>query len=383
MNICREVWDNYRGEFFFFCALMAATVLSHWLSRFIPVDMFENLIILIQHAITLTLSLLGAWWLFSHADGMRIRKLSALALLVWGLSEVFFMVQTVFLRQQVLVCGSEALSVYMLFVGNFLGWLLLLYPTETLRPGWMNGKIALFQLLPMALLCGLDYLVPWDLRWLISLYPLVLFSMVLSHIRAYRLWCENNYSSMEHIDVQWVVRYLIMLMVLGGSYAYMIVSDNPCRAFTQNLLLQFMFAYSVEQILFRKNPWEGMSTAANEAAPAPEEDRPESVQRFEQWMETDKPYLNPDFKLMDLRAVLPMNRTYLSQFVNTTYGCTFFLLVNRYRIEEAKRLMRDCPEMKLSDVAAHCGFSSLTVFSAVFAKATGLSPREWSKQNKE
>jgi AraC-like DNA-binding protein len=108
-----------------------------------------------------------------------------------------------------------------------------------------------------------------------------------------------------------------------------------------------------------------------------DEPSPANRQLFEQWMDEKKPYLNPDFQLNDLRAVLPMNRTYLSQFVNSEYGCSFYMLVNRYRIAEAKRLMTEQPDLKIQDIADRCGFSSRRVFSQIFTRETGTTPTEW------
>ena len=381
MTSFRDFWKNYKEEILFALLLSAFTVLSHWLSRFIPVDLLENVLLLAIHSINTAICFFGAGMLFRHSDGLRIRKASAYALAIWGIADMFFMIQTYLLDQPVLNLGSEDLTVYMLFAGNFLGWLLLIYPTETLRPGWLTWKRALCQLLPLVVLCAVDYFVPYDLRWLISLYPVGLFIMVLTHIRAYRIWCENNYSSMEHIDVQWIVRYLIMLAVLGASYGYMMVSDNPCRAFTQNILIGFMFVYSIEQILFRRDPWDnliGTEEVDNEQSDTTGE-QSEKARKLEQWMETEKPYLDPNFKLIDLMRALPMNRTYLSEFINTTYGCTFYQFVTRYRIEEAKRIMRENSELKMADVAARSGFSSQSAFSRTFTRETGQTPREWYK----
>ena len=381
MTSFRDFWKNYKEEILFALLLSAFTVLSHWLSRFIPVDLLENVLLLAIHSINTAICFFGAVLLFRHSDGLRIRKASAYALTIWGIADMFFMIQTYLLDQPVLNLGSEDLTVYMLFAGNFLGWLLLIYPTETLRPGWLTWKRALCQLLPLVVLCAVDYFVPYDLRWLISLYPVGLFIMVLTHIRAYRIWCENNYSSMEHIDVQWIVRYLIMLAVLGASYGYMMVSDNPCRAFTQNILIGFMFVYSIEQILFRRDPWDnliGTEEVDNEQSDTTGE-QSEKARKLEQWMETEKPYLDPNFKLIDLMRALPMNRTYLSEFINTTYGCTFYQFVTRYRIEEAKRIMRENSELKMADVAARSGFSSQSAFSRTFTRETGQTPREWYK----
>ena len=381
MTSFRDFWKNYKEEILFALLLSAFTVLSHWLSRFIPTTLFESVILLIQHGANTAICFVGSWLLFRHSDGLRIRRASAYALAIWGIADMFFMIQTYLLDQPVLNIGSEALTVYMLFAGNFLGWLLLIYPTETLRPGWLNWKRCLWQLLPLVVLCAVDYVVPYDLRWLISLYPVGLFIMVLTHIRAYRLWCENNYSSMEHIDVQWIVRYLIMLAVLGASYGYMMLSDNPCRGLTQNILIGFMFVYSIEQILFRRDPWDnliGTEEADKEQSDTTGE-QSEKVRKLEQWMETEKPYLDPNFKLIDLMRALPMNRTYLSEFINTTYGCTFYQFVTRYRIEEAKRIMRENSELKMADVAVRSGFSSQSAFSRTFTRETGQTPREWYK----
>lgn len=381
MTSFRDFWKTYKEEILFALLLSSFTVLSHWLSRFIPTTLFESVILLIQHGANTAICFVGSWLLFMHSDGMRIRRACGYALAIWGIAEVYFMLQTYILDQPVLNTGSTTLTVYMLFAGNFLGWLLLIYPTETLRPGWLNWKRALCQLLPLVVLCAVDYFVPYDLRWLISLYPVGLFIMVLTHIRAYRIWCENNYSSMEHIDVQWIVRYLIMLAVLGASYGYMMVSDNPCRAFTQNILIGFMFVYSIEQILFRRDPWDnliGTEEVDNEQSDTTGE-QSEKARKLEQWMETEKPYLDPNFKLIDLMRALPMNRTYLSEFINTTYGCTFYQFVTRYRIEEAKRIMRENSELKMADVAARSGFSSPSAFSRTFTRETGQTPREWYK----
>lgn len=379
----RDLWHNYRGELFFFLILSATVALGHWASHFIPVELIDNAILPFQHGANVAICLLGACLLFLHSDGLRIRKASAYALVIWGLADASLLMQDYLLHLPVLRIGSDELNAYILFFGNFLGWVLLIYPTETIRPGWLNWKRALLQLVPMAAFVTLDYWVPIDLRWIIALYPVVLVGMLLSHIRAYRIWCEENYSSMDHIDVQWIVRYLAMVLVMGLSYMYILLSDNPGRVVTQNALLFFLYCYAIEQILFRKDPWTYLATNETNGREEEEdenENQPDWAAQLEQWMTTEKPYLKSDFQLIDLRAVLPMNRTYLSQFINNTYGCSFYQFVNRYRVEEAKRLLRECPELKMADVASRSGFSSQSTFTKIFTKETGFTPRDWYKK---
>lgn len=382
----RSLWFDYRSELFFLLVLSACTMLNYYLSQFIPVEFMENVLTPIQHGANTAICWVGAWILFRHSDGMRMRKVYGFALLTWGVAEVVFMVQQFVWHMPVFQFGNEALSAFKMLAGNILGWLLLLYPTEALRPHWLNWKRAVIQLLPMVVFVVLDYALLVDLSLLIAAYPALLFVLVLTHLRAYRIWCEENYSSMDSIDVQWIVRYLFMLLVVGLSYLYMMVSDSPARAFTQNMLLFFVFVYSTEQILYRKDPWgnvQGDEVQGDDAQGTGEIEElqaasPKSV--VEQWMEQEKPYLNPDFQLMDLRRVLPMNRSYLSKFIHDEYGCSFYQFVTRYRLEEAKRLLRDQPDLTVAEVATRSGFSNRIVFSRTFSKEMGISPREWSLQ---
>jgi AraC-like DNA-binding protein len=310
-------------------------------------------------------------------------------LLTWGLAGGFFLLTDLFFGTTIYELGSGALTSFDLLIGNLMGWMYLLYPTETLRPGWLNVRRSLIQLLPMCALVGLNYLLPVDLRPLIALFPAALGIMLLFHIRAYRQWCEENYSSMENIDVQWIWRYIIMYLIIGGTYCVMSWSYNAAHAFTEQWLLLFMLSYSTEQILFRPDPWAEVKSRRPQP-PEPEEaaaddpsEMPNAAYRetLEAWMQSERPYLNPEFRLMDMRQVLPLNRTYLSQLINTEYGCNFYQFVTNYRIDEAKRLMRENPDMKIQDISEQCGFSSPTVFARVFARETGMLPREWMQKS--
>lgn len=373
----RRLWSEYRSEVLFGLILLACVMLSHRLSRFIPVELFDGVITAIQNACTASVCFFGAALIFLHSEGIRIRKAWGCVLLVWGLADAFFLVPTYILRIPVLNIGGDAMSAFQLLVANLLAWLLLVYPQEAIRPNWLTFSKAMWQLLPMCALVGLDYLLPVDLSYVIMCYPVLLGVILARHLRAYRLWCERNFSTMDNIDVQWIVRYLVMLLVLGLSLFYMCLTDNPARAFTQQWLLLLLFAYTTERVLFRPDPWKQLQSTAEEEPEEPDPLNAAYRAALEEWIEKEKPYCNPDFQLQDLRQVLPMNRTYLSQFINTKYGCSFYHWVNSLRIEEAKRLMTEQPELKMQDIAERCGFSSRSVFSKIFTRETGINPREW------
>ena len=385
----REFWRDYWPEVLFGFVLALVVVTSTWFSQFIPDKLFDDVITPAMMVATVTVAFFGAAVVFIHSHGYKTRILWGVALVVWGLSDFIYLIGSIVAPAQVMDMSAEQLTMYEVLLGNLLGWVLTLYPTETLRPGWLNWQVVLWQLIPLCALVALDYFLPYNLMPIVALYPYLLLAMVLTHIRAYRIWCEENYSSMDDISVEWIVRYCIMFFIIGANYIYMLSGHGHARGFTQQWFVVFMLAYSTEQILYRKNPWANIvdqadAVAKDEQVPNGEQQNEDNSLILRRWMLEKKPYLSPDFNLMDLQAVLPMNRTYLSQLIHAEYDCSFYQFVTRYRIEEAQRLMRENPDMKVTDIAARSGFSSPVMFSRVFLRETGFSPKEWAqKHNKK
>ena len=377
----RHYYYEYRSEAVFGIVLMAIVALSYLLSPLIPFDLFRSIIAPVQNTALITVTLVNTWAMFRHSEGLRIRRIFAwimaalTVLFVVGIGYRFKV--NAELRPAEGIFSFEG---WELMAGDLIAWLLLAYPAELLRPGWLTFKNALTRVLPVFVIGIIDWFVPWDLRWLLALVPLVWIALLFHHLRAYRIYSEENFGSVEQTDEKWVIRYLVMIFVLGCSYAYLCFSEEPTRLFTQQWLIFFIIVYTNDQVIFRAKPW--IENAEEEEEEVTEiEPNAEYREKLEQWMQTEKPYLNPEFRLSDLRQVLPLNRTYLSQLINTEYDCTFYQFVTNYRIDEAKRLMKEKPDLKMQDIAEQCGFSSPVVFSRIFTRETGMTPREWSANN--
>ena len=373
----RDIWDNYKSEAVFGLVLMAVLILSTFLSRLIPEDFFDNFL---NPALSLAFAVLcffGAAQCLRHLENNRIRKVWAIILILWGLCELV-MVALFKAASNPFQVGNELMDSTPMLVACVFAWLLFIYPSISMRPGKFNwGRGALF-LLPVVVLGVIDYVLPVDLRLFIALYPIWLMYLGFRRVHRYRQWCEENFSTLDDIDAQWIVRYIMMIMLAALVFYYLCVSDDPARAFTQQWYLMFVLCYTTDQVLHRPDPWERLhSTAVEEEKEEPDPVNAAYRATLEKWIESEKPYLQSDFQLMDLREVLPLNRSYLSQLINSEYGCSFYQWVNRLRIEEAKRLMREQPDLKIQDVADRCGFSSRRVFSQIFTRETGTTPTEW------
>ena len=384
----RELWEEYKSEFVFGVSLMVCVGLSYWLAQRISLSFYVDALSPILNGCIVVVSLFGAWLMFRHYEGVRVRLLWGSVLLTWAVLMSLLLARVFSFYAPMGSDETLSLRGFELLVGNFYAWLLLHYPTVVLRPGYLNFKKALVWLLPAILIALVDYFLPIDLSWLLAIYPVVLGGCLIAfHLRGYRQWCEENYSSLEDVDAQWIVRYMIMYFISGACYTVMSFSYTSAHAFTQQWMLLLMLGYSTEHILFRPDPLDIVHYAkkkkqamleVEEEASDPPLSNAAYREMLDKWMDEEKPYLHPDFRLIDLRQVLPLNRTYISQLINAEYGCNFFQWVTKYRIEEAKRLMTEHPDMKMQDVAEQSGFSSPVVFSRTFAREEGKTPREWN-----
>lgn len=390
----RYLYLEYKSEFVFGAVLLALVVISYALSPLIDAEIFRLFISPIQNIAIVTVTIINTWALWRHSEGLRIRRYFSGMMACLALLTIIAIFQRLSMgNSQEATEGIFSFEGWEMLFGDIIAWLFLAYPSELLRPGWLSWKNAITRLLPVIFIGVVDYFVPWDLRWLLVVVPIIWIILLYRHVRSYRKYCEDNFSSMEETDERWVIRYLLMMLILGVSYAVLCFLDTPTRLFTQQWLIFFILVYTNDQVMFRSKPWleKVESTEPSEEVEEPVLERTEAVSEvevtndanakyrraLEEWMDKEKPYLRQEFRLTDLREVLPMNRTYISQFINAEYGCTFYQFVTNYRIAEAKRLMRENPNMKMQDVSEQSGFSSLTVFGRIFARETGLTPSEW------
>ena len=99
-------------------------------------------------------------------------------------------------------------------------------------------------------------------------------------------------------------------------------------------------------------------------------------------MDTEKPYLNPNFRITDLTFKLSSNRTYLSNLINSEFKMSFSDFVNNYRIQYAKRLMNDDVEFNFSLIyfSENSGFGSVSTFIRAFKQFEGITAGAYRNQ---
>ncbi len=71
-----------------------------------------------------------------------------------------------------------------------------------------------------------------------------------------------------------------------------------------------------------------------------------------------------------------VSQWHLSKILNRQLGQNFYDILNSVRIERAKQLLED-PSLRISEVAAHAGYSDTAHFSRVFKSLEGVSANEY------
>ena len=103
------------------------------------------------------------------------------------------------------------------------------------------------------------------------------------------------------------------------------------------------------------------------------------------YLEESRSYMQQSYTLPDLSNALNIPLYKLSLVINDQLNTSFYHLINRYRIEEAKKLLLSMDQKKTNivNIAFQSGFNSSSTFYSIFKKFTGMTPTEYIRQNRE
>lgn len=106
---------------------------------------------------------------------------------------------------------------------------------------------------------------------------------------------------------------------------------------------------------------------------------------IESCMSEIQPYLQKDFNLTMLCAQTKIPGHHLAYFFREFIGQSFHEYRNKWRVEHAKKMIRDGKNkvLTLEAIGQMSGFSSRNTFFIAFKLAEGISPREYAKRLSE
>ncbi len=164
--------------------------------------------------------------------------------------------------------------------------------------------------------------------------------------------------------------------VLNEKYGYPIMSAI-------NVVFIFWLALSGFKQSLVYVPLQVSPSANDKAAatPQPVDVDARTFEKIKLFLQTEKPFTNPQLLLSDLARQLNMPQRTLSNLINEHAGTNFNQFINQYRVEEAKQMMADPAygHLNLLGIGREAGFNSKTGFYTTFKQLAGMTPAKFQR----
>ena len=308
----------------------------------------------------------------------------------------------------------EVFSSLMMFVVTAISSAILSFSLMNLLEEGDNDKfflnIAIISIFSCILMKSF-WMEPGALRWAILIGSIVLYlincaiHIVLFH-RTYRRSVqkiEQYYDEEENNKMKWI-RFCYVMMMLTEMFVlvYMLLPRGFMKVYTiwyvlfmvyfsanfisflgSNKLLLDAFAYktlSGQEILERIERRKRMKKGAKDSQPLDSQLTEQELNRIQRsldkWVK-EKRFREYDKTREEIAKELKTSKEMLHLFFVTRMSVDFKTWRTRLRIEEAKVLLLENPDMSINIVAELSGFSDRSNFHRQFTKIVGCSPKQW------
>jgi len=360
-------------------------------------------------------------FLFTHDKGKRISNglLGAFFLSIsLNLADSFLVLKKAYLSNTALVGWGICLPV-------LLGPLLYLYTQSILYKDFRLSKNKWIHLLPFVILFVMSeirYLsqsremqisildniverkIPELFYWSSALIFLQFFLYIGASFRLinqYKKIASDKFSDQQRNNISWLwstIFFFTLCMIVAAltsftgltpfvKYYYFILTIliSLIFIFINRVLLKALKEPEIFSVMEEKESMAPDLTPKYAGSGLNEEDKKRILEQLRQYMESQKPYLEPELTLEQLASQLSLRPKMLSQVINESLQQNFFDFINRYRIEAAKKLLTNPADKKITvlEVLYEVGFNSKSSFNTLFKKHTGLTPSEFKKKHLE
>ena len=231
--------------------------------------------------------------------------------------------------------------------------------------------------------------------WLVAYGLFLSVRLLQTYYRSIKMF-ENTHSDDIGAYIRWLSIFTYWAIGFGVSCALLtflpdeyvfiwILSSVPFYIYLYCCYQNYMLFYEkVENALLEDQAMQETLDCPL-ASPANPEDTPayyaDIARRITEWIDGEG-YRQPGVTLSELSIHFGTNRTYLSAYINSVYQVSFRDWITDLRIEYAKRMMEEQPQLKNQEIAELSGFLSLSHFIRTFSEKEGCSPARWRKKNR-
>ena len=235
--------------------------------------------------------------------------------------------------------------------------------------------------------------------WLIAFGVVLARRVIVAYRRAIRIFNETQaddigaYIEWLSIFTYWAVIFGVgcgLLTFLPDRYVYIwVLSSIPFYCYLFHCYQNYLLFYEQVENAFEQDiqsEEELLTNSETEHEIVSEKEVPKSytefIERIDNWIKTDG-YVQQGLTIKELSEILYTNRTYLSAYIKTTYKMTFREWITSLRLEYAKNILKEHPEINIQKLAESSGFLSQSNFIKLFSEKEGCTPAKWKKSNRE
>jgi AraC-like DNA-binding protein len=172
----------------------------------------------------------------------------------------------------------------------------------------------------------------------------------------------------------------IWVVNLNSFAVFMIVRKPEWCAYTASIyaLTAFLFL-NLLMFFLLSNPDMYYVSTKYKNTKLKEEEKKDYLQRLSSFMETNKPFFNPEISLESLAIEISMNPRILSQIINETFNKTFKGYILEFRIKESMQILADSRynHLTILEILYKVGFNTKSTFNNQFKIYTNLTPQEY------
>jgi AraC-like DNA-binding protein len=210
--------------------------------------------------------------------------------------------------------------------------------------------------------------------------------MCLIQLVDYSIMLKNNFSN-ERTDLAW-------LRLLAGGFlfvwvwifaAHLIGLHGPDNTLSDIMGIagNYLILILINTVLFYSIIHPEVLDNFGAEGEQGRQINPEHIARIRSVMETGKLFLNPRLTLEEFSEHVQLPPRAVSAAINRCLNQNFHEFVNRYRVEEARRILvePDNRMRQILDVAIMAGFNSKATFNRFFNKFSGLTPSQYREKH--
>ncbi len=192
---------------------------------------------------------------------------------------------------------------------------------------------------------------------------------------------QANAAPVIHLYAGFIVVWLWVLVTHTLGQWLPVVYSDSMGIFGNYLSLTLVGALFFLGILFAP-----LTLDAHEGTEQPPKAETDDLavlaERVRKFVLEEKPYLNPQLTLERFAALVDVSPRQVSLVVNRCFGQNFHEYINRFRIEEAKRLLHaaELQENTILEIAQRAGFNSKATFNRFFKALVGVTPSAYRQQ---